>query len=81
MHPNIADCPIDRDHIPAGIVVSDLIYNPLQTLLLQTAHAKGCITHNGFGMFIYQGAYAFEYWTGVSAPIDAMKKAVNSSFK
>lgn len=81
MHPNIGDCPIDPDHIPTGIVVSDLIYNPLETLLLKSARDKGCVTHNGFGMFIYQGAYAFEYWTGLAAPIDAMKEAVNHSFK
>lgn len=80
MHPHIHNCPIEPTHIPTGIVVSDLIYNPLETALLQHAKAKGCLVHNGLGMFIYQGAYAFEYWTGIPAPIEAMKQAVKQSF-
>lgn len=80
MHPHIQNCPIEPSHIPSGIVVSDLIYNPLETSLLKHAKLKGSRIHNGFGMFIYQGAYAFEYWTGIPAPIEAMKQAVNQSF-
>lgn len=79
MYPKIHDIPLDSDMIPEGIVVSDLIYNPLQTELLRQAQQKGCTIHNGFGMFVYQGAYAFEYWTGRPAPIEAMKSAVLAS--
>ena len=79
MHPHIQYCPMEPAHIPSGIVVSDLIYNPLETALLQHAKAKDCRIHSGFGMFIYQGAYAFEYWTGIPAPIEAMKQAVHQS--
>lgn len=79
MFPNIEEMPIDPDLIPNGIIVSDLIYNPLKTELLRHAELKGCQIHNGLGMFLYQGAYAFEYWTGCSAPIDFMRKAVMDS--
>lgn len=80
MHPNIEGLPIDPDIIPEGIVVSDLIYNPLHTrLLLESRSRRGCIIHGGVGMFIYQGAYALEYWTGRPAPVDAMREALLSS--
>jgi shikimate dehydrogenase len=62
------------------MLVSDIIYNPLITMLLKQAEAKGCIIHGGLGMFIYQGAYAFEYWTGRPAPVAAMREAVEQSF-
>lgn len=79
MHPHVSDCPLDMRLIPEGIVVSDLIYNPLKTELLVQAEAKGCTIHSGLGMFIYQGAYAFEHWTGLTAPVDAMRAAVLES--
>ncbi|MDU4696655.1 MAG: shikimate dehydrogenase [Paenibacillus sp.] len=79
MHPHVGDCPLNARQIPEGIVVSDLIYNPLKTELLRQAEVRGCTFHSGLGMFIYQGAYAFERWTGRSAPIEAMRAAVLAS--
>lgn len=79
MHPRVGDCPLDSRQIPEGIVVSDLIYNPLKTELLQQAEVRGCTIHSGLGMFIYQGAYAFEHWTGRAAPVEAMRAAVLAS--
>lgn len=79
MYPHPGQSPIDPALIPEGIVVSDLIYNPLKTELLIQAKRKGCRIHNGLGMFVYQGGYAFEYWTGATAPVDAMRAAVLSS--
>jgi len=81
MHPNTEAAPIDPAGIKPGTVVSDLIYNPLKTKLLEQAEQSGAVIHGGLGMFIYQGAYAFEYWTGMSAPVDAMRQAVLDAFK
>ncbi|WP_160034604.1 shikimate dehydrogenase [Paenibacillus sp. An7] len=80
MHPHLHETPIEQDALPEGIVVSDLIYNPLETKLLSIAKEKKCIIHGGFGMFIYQGAIAFEHWFGIPAPVHAMRKAVLESF-
>lgn len=80
MHPAVDHVPIEPGWIPEGTVVSDLIYNPLTTRLLREAKARGCRTHGGLGMFIYQGAYAFEYWTGKQAPAAAMRRAVLKEF-
>ncbi|RAV21832.1 shikimate dehydrogenase [Paenibacillus contaminans] len=79
MHPNINEVPIDTSWFHEGLVVSDIIYTPMETRLLREAKQKGAVTHSGLGMFIYQGAYAFEYWTGKSAPVEAMREAVLNS--
>mgnify|MGYP001336631272 CR=1 FL=1 len=71
MHPNVDDVLIDTSWFHEGLTVSDIVYNPLVTRLLREAEAKGARTHGGLGMFIYQGAYAFEYWTGRAAPVAA----------
>ncbi|MDR0267939.1 shikimate dehydrogenase [Paenibacillus sp.] len=76
MHPHVAETPVNVDLIPERIVVSDLIYNPLQTRLLAESERKGCKVHGGLGMFVNQGAYALEYWTGLPAPVAAMRSAV-----
>lgn len=80
MSPNIAATPIDPAWLKPGAVASDLIYNPLTTSFLQQAGARGCRIHGGLGMFVYQGAYAFEYWTGLPAPARAMREEVLASF-
>jgi len=76
MHPREEETPLPAARFRPGVVVSDLIYNPLKTRLLHEAEAVGAIVHGGLGMFIYQGAYAFEYWTGKPAPVAAMREAV-----
>lgn len=79
MHPHVDGLPLDPVRLRGTEIVSDLIYNPLETRLLRLAREKGCRTHGGLGMFVYQGAYAFEYWTGVPAPVEAMRGAVLAS--
>ncbi|WCT54661.1 shikimate dehydrogenase [Paenibacillus kyungheensis] len=76
MSPNSDDTPLEQRQIPEGIVVSDLIYNPLETRLLREAKSRGCTVIGGLGMFVYQGAYAYEYWTGEPAPISVMRSAL-----
>jgi len=60
--------------------VYDLIYNPPQTRLLQKATADGAPAIGGLGMLIWQGAIAFEIWTGSAAPVDVMRRAVTEVF-
>ena len=56
------------------LVVSDVIYNPRETLLLKTAREAGCRTFNGLYMLMYQGAEAFRLWTGTDMPIPIIKE-------
>lgn len=53
----------------------DLVYNPEQTPLLQAAAAVGAKTLGGLPMLIYQGAEAFELWTGQPGPVEVMMAA------
>ncbi|MFC5703716.1 shikimate dehydrogenase [Cohnella faecalis] len=80
MSPNVEAVPLDPAWLKPGAVASDLIYNPLTTAFLEGARQQGCRIHGGLGMFVYQGAYAFEYWTGLPAPVAAMREAVLESF-
>lgn len=57
-----------------GLVVSDVIYNPQETLLLRQAKEAGCQTFNGMYMLLYQGAEAFRLWTGKDMPIAPIKE-------
>jgi shikimate 5-dehydrogenase len=44
-------------------LVFDMIYRPLETVLLRDAAAAGCQTLNGLDMFVRQAAMQFELWT------------------
>lgn len=58
------------------MIVSDIIYHPLETVLLRAAKGAGCHTHNGLGMFVHQGAIALQLWTGKQAPLQLMRQYV-----
>lgn len=69
-----ASLPLGR--LPADAAVVDMVYQPLQTAVLQRARDRGLRTIDGLGMLLHQGAIAFEMWTGFSPPIDVMRKAL-----
>lgn len=76
MTPHAGGMPVKKSYLEKGMVVMDSIYNPFKTRLLSEAEKAGCITIDGVSMFVYQGAFQFELWTGIKAPVDIMKKAV-----
>lgn len=77
LYENDAPLPLDVTLLPVTAVVMDMIFNPPVTPLLRTAAAHGCQTINGLSMLLYQGALAFELWTGRDAPVAAMRKALS----
>lgn len=60
-----------------GQWVYDLIYNPIETVLLQHAKVAGATTINGLEMLIGQAAEAFRIWTGRPMPLEEVRAAVN----
>ncbi|WP_313538886.1 shikimate dehydrogenase [Enterococcus sp.] len=65
MKPNESESPLkDTSLLRASMAVYDVIYNPRETQLLRDAKAAGAKTANGLSMLLYQGAAAFELWTG-----------------
>ncbi|MFQ5880283.1 MAG: shikimate dehydrogenase [Dehalococcoidia bacterium] len=67
--------PLSPELIPPGVLVFDVVANPLETRLLAEARRRGARTVNGLTMLVYQGAAAFELWTGLPAPVDVMLAA------
>lgn len=75
MAPGIDASPLaDASCLHPGLLVSDIIYNPRRTKLLQTAEAAGCRTSNGLYMLLYQGAAAFKLWTGQDMPVEEIRR-------
>lgn len=66
------------DLLPAEAVVMDLTYR--LTAMLRLAAERGLRTVDGLPMLIYQGARAFELWTGHTAPFDVMTHAVREAY-
>jgi shikimate dehydrogenase len=74
MSPDIDKTPVPARLLKYGLVVFDIVYNPIKTRLLREAEAAGAKTINGLDMLVWQGALAFEKWTGQQAPLELMKK-------
>ena len=68
MHANPA-LDLDLRKLPAHALVSDVIYVPLETPLLQAARLRGNATVNGLGMLLNQARPAFNAWFGVMPDI------------
>jgi shikimate dehydrogenase len=58
---------------PSGATLYETVYRPLKTRLMRDAEKDGLRTFGGIGMLVYQGAAAYEVWTGRKAPVDVMK--------
>ena len=81
MFPREKECPVPGDLLAPGMVVMDIIYNPLETRLLRLARDRGCLTISGLDMFIHQGAEQFRLWSGIEAPVSDMKRAVREALR
>lgn len=66
--------PISEDVLREGIVVFDVVYNPIETQFIRKAKEKGCITITGLEMFVYQAEKAFEIWTGIKPDVELIRK-------
>ncbi len=60
----------------AGVpVVFEVLYDPWPTPLAAAAHASGRTLVTGLDLLVHQAALQFELFTGVPAPLDAMREA------
>jgi len=66
---------VPLDGLEKGTVVTDLVYTPLKTHLLQVAEQAGCITVDGLGMLLHQAVPGFERWFGVRPEVDKATRA------
>ncbi|MCY3992382.1 MAG: shikimate dehydrogenase [Caldilineaceae bacterium] len=82
MEPRIEGLPWEENvEFREDQIVYDLVYNPAMTRLLQLASTDGATAIGGLGMLVYQGAIAWEKWTGETAPVAVMQQATNIIFE
>jgi shikimate dehydrogenase len=68
---------VPLDALSPNAVVTDLVYNPLETMFLAKARQNGCVVVDGLGMLLHQAAPSFERWFGVRPEVDeATRRAV-----
>ncbi|WP_435126694.1 shikimate dehydrogenase [Halobaculum sp. D14] len=72
------ETPVPADLLHENLAVLDAVYTPLDTRLLRDARDAGATAIDGAWMLLYQGAAAFERWTGEDAPVEAMNDALRA---
>lgn len=73
--------PLALHELHKSQTVFDIVYNPARTPLLRLAQKRGCDIVLGYKMLLYQGVLQFELFTGKSAPIKQMEKALMAEIK
>lgn len=77
MYPNISQKPlVTANMMHEGLIVNDIVYNPLKTGLIVEAEKAGAETISGVKMLMYQGVEAFKIWTGMEPPIEVFQRAL-----
>jgi len=70
---------LDLTTLKPGMVVADVIFNPVRTRFLDDAAASGCRAIDGLGMLVNQGIVGVQYWTGITPDAAVMRKALESA--
>ena len=70
---------VKKEYVKKELTVFDIVYTPLKTRLIKDAEDVGCKTILGYKMLAFQGAKAFEIWTGKKANTKVMLKSVKGS--
>jgi len=70
---------LDLNSLQPGMVVADVIFNPVRTRFLDDAAARGCRAIDGLGMLVNQGIVGVQYWTGITPDAEVMRKALASA--
>ncbi len=72
----VEQIPISLERALPGLVVNDIVYNPLVTPLLEAATRRGLRTVDGLGMLLHQARPGFQAWFGVDPEVDAEARAL-----
>ena len=64
-----AELPIPLQGLKKNTLVTDIVYTPLNTPLLDNATKRGCRTVDGLGMLIHQAIPGFERWFGMKPDV------------
>lgn len=87
MYPQTDACPVSDSLIEKCSYVYDVIYNPVETVLVKKAKAMGKTAVGGCAMLVLQAVKAHELWDGdlyteeqVQNIIDELEKRIRSDF-
>jgi shikimate dehydrogenase len=69
------DLPLSADAVGEYATVVDLVYRAGGTALIREAGKRGIETVDGLEILVRQGALSFSLWTGLAAPLEAMRHA------
>lgn len=70
---------LDLNSLAPGMVVADVVFNPVRTRFLQDAAARGCRSLDGLGMLVNQGIVGVQYWTGLNPDAAVMRRALEAA--
>jgi shikimate dehydrogenase len=70
-HPGMA---LPAEWLHSHLWVAEVVYFPLNTMLLQAARERGCRMLDGAGMAVWQAVEAFRLFTGVEADAERMRR-------
>jgi len=69
----IKELPLLADELSDRLIVVDLVYRQDRTPLVRAAQARGLRCADGIDVLVHQGAASFRLWTGMHAPLGAMR--------
>jgi shikimate dehydrogenase len=75
------ETPVPSGLLRPGLTVYDVVYGAGKTRLVAEAEKAGAGAISGIEMLVWQGALAFELWTGLKAPVEVMKKAISEALQ
>jgi len=67
------ELPLSADEWGDRQIVVDLVYRQEGTPLVRHARSRGAVCVDGFDVLVHQGAASFRLWTGLEAPLGAMR--------
>ena len=70
---------LDLASLQPGMVVADVVFNPVRTRFLDDADARGCRALDGLGMLVNQGIVGVQYWTGLTPDAAVMRHALEAA--
>jgi shikimate dehydrogenase len=74
----IKELPLSADELDDRLIVVDLVYRQDRTPLVRAARARGLRCADGIDVLVHQGAVSFRLWTGMQAPLGAMRSGATN---
>lgn len=81
MHPDISSTPLENYQFQSNQVIFDMVYNPIETLLIKRAKLHGATCISGLDMFVGQGLRQIELWLNKSISISEMIENIKSQLE